>query len=366
MASTGRGRRVLHLLKDPGRLLGTILLGNTFVNVAASSVAAAITAEILPGSLGMGIGVLIMTFLLLIVGEITPKTIARSNNRRWAEAVSPVMTLLLKTLSPAALVLKYPADRLDRLLPGRNNPGGYRTAELNILMELAREEGFLGAEADTASAILELDRRNCVSAMVPREEVVSMQSDWSLERMTMEARSTTHTVYPFVDSRTGRMSGVVDVRDLLGAGEFLVREVPFFPETARLISVFKSIRESNSSIGAVVDEYGDWTGIISVTDILERAVFAGAPGDFLPEGVTRSGNDYVVPANLPVDVLSVLLSDSGLSSRYAESCGGLLQELTGRIPGKDEEIMHMGYSFRILERSGNALKKILIRPPEDT
>lgn len=364
MASTDRGRRVLHLLRDPGRLLGTILLGNTFVNVAASSVAAAITAEILPGSLGMGLGVLVMTFLLLIVGEITPKTIARNNNRAWAEAVFPVMAVLQKLLSPAAAFLKHPADELDRHLPGRDSPGGYRTAELNILMELAREEGFLGGEADTASAILELDHRSCVSAMVPREEVVSMQSDWTMDRMVREARNTTHTVYPFVDARTGRMSGVVDVRDLLGAEEFLVREVPFFPETARLISVFKTIREAESSIGAVVDEYGDWTGIISVTDILERAVFAGAPGDFLPEGVTRSGNDYVVPANLPVDVLAVLLGAPELSSRYAESCGGLLQELTGRIPGKNEEVIHMGYAFRILEKRGNALKKILIRPPE--
>jgi len=360
MSGTQGGRRALLLLEDPGQLLTSLLLGNTFVNVAASSVAAAITTEIIPGTLGIGVGVLVMTFLLLVIGEISPKTFARRRNREWIEATSPVVGLMLRVMSPAAKLLTYPATVADRLLPGREGPDNYKETELYLLMEMARDEGILGGEAATAMAILELDERHCVSAMVPRERVVYFPSDWSAERMTAEAAQTVHTAYPYVDSTTGRMTGVVDVRDLLGTGEFKLRTVPFFPETARLRRVLSDLRATETSMGAVVDEYGDWTGIISVADVLSRAVFSGSPGAPLPEGVTRSGRGFIISADLPVDVLSGLLDSEKLTSRYAESCGGLLQEITGRLPGEKETIHYSGFTFRILEARGTTLLKIFV------
>ena len=364
MASTGKGRRVLELLENPAKLLTTILLCNTFVNVAASSIAAGITARIFPGALGMGAGVLLMTFILLVIGEISPKTIARSRNRQWAEASAPVMSFILRSFSPVSSMLKYPADVLDRIIPGEDRKGHYRDTELNILMEMAREEGFIAGEADIASAILELDQRACVSAMVPREEVIFFMSGWSLPLMTEKAFETGHTAYPYVDSSTGRMTGVLNVRDLLGRGELIIREVPFFPESARLNSVLEKLRAVGGGIGAVVDEYGDWTGIISVSDILERAIFAGTPSLSLPEGVTRRGKDLIVPANMSVEVLASILNSETVVADYAESCGGLLQEVTGRLPGEGEEIQYAGHLFRVLEVSGNSIRKILVMAPE--
>jgi putative hemolysin len=365
MTTTNAGRRVLKILLDPGTLLTSLLLGNTFVNVAASSVAAAITAEIIPGSLGIGIGVLVMTFLLLVAGEISPKTFARRRNREWIETASHFLGFLLWVMSPLAKLLTHPATVADRLLPGREGSDSYRETELFILMEMARDEGVLGGEAATAIAILELDERHCVSAMVPRNRVVPFMSDWSVERMAEEAALSMHTAYPLVDSATGRMTGLVDVRDLLGTGEFKLRSVPFFPESARLSRVLSDLRASKASIGAVVDEYGDWTGIISVTDVLSRAVFSGSPGAPLPEGVTRSGRGFIVSADLPVDVLSGLLDSEKLAARYAESCGGLLQEVTGRLPGEKETIHYSGFTFRVLEAKGTTLLKIFVEKTEE-
>lgn len=365
MASTTRGRRALALLKDQGRLLTSILLGNTFVNVAAASVAAGIAAELMPGALGMGLGVLVMTFLLLVLGEISPKSIARRRNRLWIERSAPVMGFVLKVFTPAADLLKYPAEAVDRFIPGRNSSESFRERELNILMEMARDEGFLGGEADMASAILDLNQRTCISAMVPRESVAFFMSDWDTERMITEAGKTVHTAYPLVDSQNGRMTGVVDVRDLLGADESVLRTVPFFPESARLNIVLKGLRETGGGIGAVVDEYGDWTGIISVTDILDRAVFAGIPGNPLPEGVSRSEDGFVVPGSLPLDLLSTLFDDVELQAKYAESCGGFLQEITGRLPAQGETVIHAGFDFRVLEATGNSVKRILISPVEE-
>lgn len=364
MSATVRGRRALKLLADPGRLLTSILLGNTFVNVAASFLAAGIAAELIPGALGMGIGVLVMTFLLLVLGEISPKTLARRKNREWIEASSHVMGLMLRLLSPAAKLLTYPANLADRLLPGREGADSYMTAELYILMEMARNEGILGGEAATAVAILELDERHCVSAMVPREKVLFFMSDWGLEKMKREAEKSSQTAYPYIDSSTGLMTGVVDVRDLLGMNEFIIRRVPFFPESARLSRVLSNLRTSGCRMGAVVDEYGDWTGIISVADILERAVFAGSADVTLPEGVDRSGRGFLIPAGLSVDTLAALFNSENLSARYAESCGGLLQEVTGRLPREGEVIEYSGFTFRIIRVHVNSIERIFVERTE--
>lgn len=364
MSTTARGRRALKLIADPGRLLTSILLGNTFVNVAASSLAAGITADLIPGALGLGIGVLVMTFLLLVLGEISPKTFARRRNREWIEASSRIMGLILRLLSPAAKLLTHPADFADRLLPGRDGADSYIAAELYILMEMARNEGILGGEAATAAAILELDERHCVSAMVPREKVLFFMSDWSIDKVKEEAAKSFHTAYPYIDSSTGLMTGVVDVRDLLGMDKFIIREVPFFPESARLSRVLSDLRAFGCRMGTVVDEYGDWTGIISVEDILERAVFAGSTGVPLPEGVNRSGQGFLIPASLPVDTLAALLDSENLSARYAESCGGLLQEVTGRLPLEGEAIEYSGFTFRVIEVHANSMERIFVEKAE--
>lgn len=350
----------MKLLADPGRLLTSILLGNTFVNVAASSLAAGITADLIPGTLGLGIGVLVMTFLLLVLGEISPKTLARRKNREWIESSSRIVGLMLRIFSPAAKLLTYPADLADRLVPGREGADKYMAAELYILMEMARNEGILGGEAATAVAILELDERQCVSAMVPREKVTSFLSDWTVERIKEEAEKSSQTAYPYIDASTGLMTGVIDVKDLLGKDLFIVKEVPFFPESARLSGVLSDLRTSGNRMGAVVDEYGDWTGIISVADILERAVFAGSSGAPLPEGVSRSGAGFLIPASLSIETLAALLRSETLSARYAESCGGLLQEITGRLPVQGEVIEYSGFLFRIIRVHVNALEKIFV------
>jgi CBS domain containing-hemolysin-like protein len=360
MSSTSRGCKALKLLADPGRLLTSILLGNTFVNVAASSLAAGITADLIPGTLGMGAGVVVMTFLLLVLGEITPKTLARRRNREWIELFHGVVGLIVKVFSPLARLLSYPAEFIDSLVPGKEGTDGYMDSELYILMEMARNEGILGGEAATAVAILELDERQCVSVMVPREKVLFFMSDWTVDRMKAEAESSSQTAYPYIDSSTGLMTGVVDVKDLLGRDEFRVRTVPFFPEAARLNTVLSNLRLSGSRMGGVVDEYGDWAGIVSIADILERAVFAGAAGAPLPDGVERSGSGLLIPASLSVETLASLLDSEDLSARYAESCGGLMQEVTGRLPGEGEVIEYSGFSFRIVEVRTNTLETIYV------
>lgn len=359
MTSTAQGRRALKVLADPGVLLTSILLGNTFVNVAASSLAAGITSTLIQGPLGLIVGVFIMTFLLLVLGEITPKTLARDKNREWLEFSVPILNFMLKLFSPMARFLKYPADVANKIIPGKDNLDDYRPSELNVLMQMAQADGLLGDEVATAKAILDLDERYCVSAMVPREKACFFMSDSTIGEMKAKAFTNTHTAYPYIQVETGLMTGVINVKDLLGRNHFTVRSVPFFPESARLSRVLIELYKSNSGIGGVVDEYGDWTGIISIEDILHRAVFAVSSKNRLPESVTRSGKGFLIPAELSVDVLNELLGFE-VESRYAESCGGLLQEITGELPQINDIILTGQVRFTVMKVKGNTITTIYV------
>ncbi len=359
MSSSPKGRRALKLLADPGVLLTSILLGNTFVNVAASSLAAGITSTLIKGPLGLIAGVFIMTFLLLVLGEITPKTLARNKNRQWLEFSVPFLYFMLRLFSPVARFLKYPADVANKIIPGKDNSDGYRSSELNVLMQMAKADGLLGDEVATAKAILDLDERYCISAMVPREKACFFMSDLTIDEMKAIAFANTHTVYPYIQVETGLMTGVVNIKDLLGRNHFTVRNVPFFPESARLSRVLIELYKSNSGIGSVVDEYGDWTGIISIEDILHRAVFAVSPKNRLPESVSRSGDGFLIPADLPIDSLNELLGLE-VKSKYAESCGGLLQEITGELPQLYDVVLAERVSFKVMDVKRNTITTIYV------
>lgn len=359
MSSSPRGRRALKLLADPGVLLTSILLGNTFVNVAASSLAAGIISSLIHGALGLVAGVFIMTFLLLVLGEITPKTLARNKNREWLEFSLPVLTIMLRLFSPMARFLKYPADAANKIIPGKDNQDDYRSSELNVLMQMAKADGLLGDEVSTAKAILDLDERYCISAMVPREKACFFMSDSTIDEMKAKAFANTHTAYPYIQVETGLMTGVVNVKDLLGRNHFTVRDVPFFPESARLSKVLIELYKSNSGIGGVVDEYGDWTGIISIEDILHRAVFAVSAKNRLPESVSRFGKGFLIPAELSIDLLNELLGFK-IESKYAESCGGLLQEITGKLPKIHDVIVLGEASFQVKKVKGNTITTIYV------
>jgi len=138
-----------------------------------------------------------------------------------------------------------------------------------------------------------------------------------------------------------------------------VFEMPCFPENAPLDRVLEVMR-SSGGMGAVFDEYGDWTGVITVGDILDFAVFHAMSGRRdLPEGVHRRGVGFVIPGTLRVEVLERLL-DADIDPEYAETCGGFLEEVTGRIPAPGEVVEHSGLRMTVLANDGPRVESIMV------
>jgi CBS domain containing-hemolysin-like protein len=327
-------------------------MGNTLVNVAAGAISASIAREILPGALGFGLGVLVMTFLLLVIGEITPKTFARYNNEKWVVLAAPVLAPITFLAAPLARVLEGVSLKTE-------SRSHLNRDEIIALVEMARGDGVVGEEALVAGSLLSLGDRRCQSVMVPRREATVMRKEWSLATMQNEARANPYMKYPLVEGPGEEVKGMIHVRDLLGAGELLVRDALFFPETAPLDETLRELLANRGTLGVVVDEYGDWSGIVTESDVLAKAVF-GSTGAQLPAGVTRRRDGFLVPAGLSLASLGRMVGETP-ESRWAESCGGLVEEISGRIPATGECFRNGNLEFRIESSSGRRVNHILVR-----
>ncbi len=363
---TESGRRVLYLLSSPEKLLPTILLGNTVVNVTASAIAASIAADIIPGSKNLSLAVAVgsMTFLLLVFGEISPKTLAVTHAEEWASRSSGVLLVFMKICTPIATALSK-FSKLVSAAIGVSSPGSRLSREEIIaLVELGQSEGFLGSEGGATLNLLTLDESHCTDAMKPRSDVAVLRTGWDEKRFSEVMRSTGYTRFPVLDGPMEKVIGYVDSREYFISedGEPLIlHDLPSFPENASLENVLKGLRDSDEETGAVFDEYGDWIGMITVHDILDYFLFSSAatPGS-LPEGVSVSDGWLEIPAAMKLPALSELAGGK-FEAEYAETCGGLVQEVTGRIPESGEEIRISGYIFRIISREGPRLDRMAIK-----
>ena len=343
-----------------------ILFGNTVVNIIASAIAASIAAGMFPdnSSLSLALAAGSMTFLLLVFGEISPKTLAVSRAEQWASRSSSTLLVFMKLCTPIASTL----SRFSKFISGKigiSSPGGRLSREEIIaLVELGQSEGLLGSEGGATLNLLTLNESQCTDVMKPRSDVAVLRMGWDEERFSEVMRSNRFTRFPVLDGPMENVIGYVDSREYFIAGDrepLILHDLPSFPENAPLESVLKGLRDSDEEAGAVFDEYGDWTGIVTVHDILDYFLFSSAaPPGTLPTGVSVKDGWLLIPAALKISTLSEL-SGKKFEARYAETCGGLVQEITGRIPEEYEEIEISGYIFRIASRDGPRLDRMEIR-----
>ncbi len=336
------------------------------MNVTASAVAASLSSSLIPGAAGLSllVAVLGMTFLLLVLGEISPKTLAVRKSARWAATVSGAMTTYMRVVSPLAGLLKTLSGAMAGASRATEGESDLTGTDMVSLVELGRSEGLLGREAEATLSLLALHDTQCIHVMRPRSAVDVLRTGWSRERFRRVAAGSGHTRFPLLDGSRERVAGYVDVRSLVLSErreEVEYHWMPSFPENARLETVLRELRASEGQMGAVFDEYGDWIGIVTIRDIMDHVLnVRRLDPTSLPEGVAVRDGGVEVPATMKLDVLSNLMGCS-LRARWAETCAGLLEEATGRIPAEGEEVVVQGVSFRVLAAGRQGISRVLAR-----
>lgn len=280
--------KVSKLLERPDRLIGVILIGNNFVNILASAIATIIAVR-LWGDAGVAIATGVLTLVILIFAEVTPKTLATIHPERIAFPASWILNILLKVLYPLVVVVNVISNGILRLLGVHAHQGNQDKISSEELRTIVNEASGLipAAHQEMLISILDLENVSVEDIMIPRNEVVGIDIEDSIEEIIEQICQSRHTRMPVYNGEVNKVIGILHARH---AAAFLREEAPskaallkatvepyFIPESTSLNTVLLNFQKGHQQMGLVVDEYGDIQGIATLEDVLEEIV-----GEFTP------------------------------------------------------------------------------------
>jgi len=384
LASTGhRGARFAeNLLKRPDRLIGVILFCNNLVNNALAGIVTVATLQ-LGGPAAAAIGTVVVTVLILIFGELTPKTYAAVRPERVAFTGAYFYHFMLRFLLPiswSVALITFFSNGILRLLGMRPEDSAGHNLTIEELRTILAESGALlpRKRHEIMMRVLELGEITVEDIMIPQNEVVGIDltDDW--DRIITTIRSSGYTRLPVYREAIDNVVGLLHVKRLIAHPyseklspevlETLLDEPYFVPEATPLNKQLVQFQRSRQRTAFVVDEYGDIQGIVTLEDLLEEIVgdFTSEPADAgpsVPRHDAASGS-YIVDASANVRVLNRMMNWS-LPTDGPKTLNGLILEKLGSIPRKDTRLMLNGYAIEILQISGNVVDSVRIRQPAE-
>ena len=363
-------RRASELLAHPDRLLGTILVGNNFVNILASSIATVLAMQ-LWGEAGIAIATIGLTIFLLIFGEITPKTLAALRPEIVAYPVSLPLKMLQKVLYPLVAMLGWVSNGLLRLLGVDLSNKGSDSLSTEELRSVVRESGSdlpLNRQS-MLLGILDLERVTVDDIMIPRNEVAGIDLDDDLESIIGQLRTTPHTRLPVFRNDINQIEGIVHMRqiarplshDQLTKDSLLeaCSEPYFVPESTPLSTQLLNFQKHKRRIGIVVDEYGDVRGVVTLEDILEEIV-----GEFSNQDTLRSPDIHPQDDGTLVIDGAAYIRELNRALNWQLPCdgpktlNGLITEALEHIPDSGICLQIGEYRLEILQAADNRVKSV--------
>jgi len=374
-----RGARIAEwLLKRPDRLIGLILLGNTATNVLAASLVTVLALR-LGGESALWIGTAILTVVVLIFGEVAPKTIAALNPPRIALPAALIYYPLLKVAYPVVWLLNLVANGFLRIIGIRPDHPASHTLSAEELRTVVAEAGVMVPRRHQRMLlnILDLDAITVDDIMVPRQEIIGLDLDQSWTANLSVIQTSTHDRLPVFRADIDNVVGVARIRDLLPElmrGELTqalllerIREPYFVPEGTPLNKQLLNFQQHRRRSAFVVDEYGDVQGLITTQDIVNELV-----GELDREtsavelGVTKeSDRSYVVDASANVRQLNRLMNWN-LPTDGPKTLNGLIVEQLETIPETGTGVTVADYPIEILDTSEHGIKRVRVFAPGST
>ncbi len=384
--SEGGDRRAtvaLDLAERPNDFLSTVQIGITLVGILAGVFGGATLAEELGGyfntiawiaphgeALGLALVVVAITYLSLVIGELVPKRIALANPEQIAVMIAPFMRGLSRLARPAVWFLGVSSGWVVKALrvPKSNEPA-VTEEELTSMLELGRRTGeFHPAEEEMIKGVFALADRTASSIMTPRHEVVWLDLSRPAEDLQRTIIESGMSRFPAAEGSLDQFVGIIEVKNLVAsclAGKPVdlrseVREVPVFPETTSALEILHQFQERKTEFGIVVDEYGGFEGIVTVSDLAMRVLG-------LEENVTlvaREDGSWLVDAMMNFDDFASAVHLRLEHCEYDTVAGFVLAKL-GRVPRVADHFQAGGFRFEIVDMDGRRVDKVLVsRTPE--
>lgn len=367
-----RAKLVEKLLKDPSRLLGAILIGNNAVNIGASSIATSLALKLF-GDSGAAIATGVMTMLILIFGEITPKSIAKQNSEKVALKVCNLINITVILLKPFVFIFTGISSIFIRLTgadPKATEPF-ITEEELRTMVGVSEEEGVLeDVEKEMIFNVFDFTDSQVKDIMVQRVDITALDYESDHDKVIEVIKEQQFSRLPVYKKTIDDIIGVLNVKDLIIAGDDkenfnllnYARE-PFYTfEFKKIHEVFNEMKNTRNHMAVVLDEYGGTVGIITIEDLIEEIV--GEIEDEYDNDVHQliqviKEDEYIVDGSAKLHEISDLIGVS-MESEDLDSVGGFILEELGRMPEEKEEVSIGKIRFVVEDLEKNRIKKVRI------
>lgn len=373
-----KAERVLHITNDSGKMLSAILIGNNIVNLSASSIATSLAIRYF-GSVGAGIATGILTILILIFGEVTPKTMATLEADRLALKCAGVIEVIMFLLTPAIFVINRLSMGVLLLLHIDPNASSklMTEEELRTIVDVGQESGVIEhEERNMIHNVFDFGDSEAKEVMIPRIDMTFVQADSTYDELIDIFREDKFTRLPVYEESTDNVIGIINMKDLLlydnDKEHFSIRDFlrePYFTfEHKNTADLFIEMRQSSISLAIVLDEYGVTAGLITLEDLLEEIVGEIRDEyDADEEDAITALNDreYMVLGSTHLDDVNDELGLHLESDDY-DTIGGYCLGQLDHLPTKNEIILTDDNTLlKIARVDKNRIEQVYIKLPEN-
>ena len=369
-----RAKKVLKVIENPSKLLSTILIGNNLVNIYASALTTTLCTALF-GDKYIGLATGLLTLLVLIFGEITPKTIATKYNVQLSMLFAYPAWVLMIILTPVVWTLNLITCIIFKILKIDINASENLMTESELLtaVNVSHEEGVIEKEEQfMISNVVDFGDALSKDIMIPRADVVFADANSTYEELVDIFKAEKYSRIPIYEDTKDKVIGILYIKDLFFYREIndmeyfdlrsILRKPVFVYEYQKTSQIFADMKKSACSFAVVLDEYGVTSGIITMEDLLEEIVgeirdeYDEDENDFI---VTVEDNMYDIDASIKLTDLNDAI-ETKLESEDYDSLAGFVIELMDKLPNTGDEAIYNNMIFKVMKMTRNRIERVLL------
>lgn len=367
-----RAALVLKLLDRYDAMLTTILIGNNIVNIACTSLATLLFVQLLKDeNLGATVSTIVVTVVLLIFGEISPKTIARKNPERVAMLSAPFLQVLMTVLSPVGFVFGVWQDMLNRVFKSSDDSGITEQELLTIVDEAEQGDGIDADEAELIRSAIEFNELEVRDIFTPRIDIEAIRADMTKEEVAEIFSSSGYSRLPVYEDSIDNIIGILYLKDFYNTAfrrkteiSDIIKPVIYVPKSKKISDLRKELQEQQLHIAVVMDEFGCTVGIVTLEDILEELVgeIWDEHDEVIREISRTDENTWLVSGKANVEKVFEALDRE--CAFEAMTVSGWVMEVLEKIPSEGDTFENDGLQVRVLKMTGKRIEQVeIIRIP---
>ncbi|MAV58661.1 MAG: hypothetical protein CMG07_01760 [Candidatus Marinimicrobia bacterium] len=372
-------KNVKNLLKDPQKLLSTFLTGNTIVNIALASMATLITKNIAIKnnydiSFSILVQIIVVTIIILIFGEILPKIIAIRNSELFANKSFYIIKFLEFLFLPISIVFYFITNTIIKTFRLKKEKIFDSEQELKILTSISQQQGTLQSEeSNMIHSIFDFKDKTVHEIMIPRVDMIALPTNATIDVIMDLIKDQQYSKIPIFKESVDNIKGILYAKDLIpyliGSRPqinllALTREPFFVPEQKSLDDLLLDFKEKRTNIAIVVDEWGGTSGLVTLEDVVEEVI--GEVHDQFDKNESNikkiDDNSIIVDASISIydleEQTDIVFPDS--EDRDFDTLGGLILDLLGDIPKKNDSVKYKNRIYTVKNIEGNRINKVHI------